>query len=155
MLNIRLLALALLLLLIGNSRSFGQQSDMDQVKAAIDAYHAALGSLDVAKMAPLWVHDDSVLLVNPADKSISVGWDAVQKNWVAAFGRDAELLVTQLQGPNVRVQDDVAWSTGIANAVIKLKTGAAFTAPTFETDVFVKRGGAWLLVSHTASRVPK
>ena len=29
------------------------------------------------------------------------------------------------------------------------------TAPTFETDVFEKRDGKWLLVSHTASRAPQ
>jgi hypothetical protein len=39
---------------------------------------------------------------------------------------------------------------------VKFKTGVAVAnALTFETDVFEKRDGKWLLVSHVASRVPQ
>jgi len=151
----RALVFSIVVLLAGNGKSGAQQSDIDAVKAAIAAYHAALGTLDVAKMDPLWAHDAAVMLVNPPDKSISVGWDPVKKNWEASFSRETELKVTQAEGPYIQVKGDVAWATGVANAAIKLKTGNAFTAPTVETDVFEKRGGAWLLVSHTASRLPK
>jgi ketosteroid isomerase-like protein len=153
--NTRSLLVAVLLLLVGGGGSYAQQSDMEQVKAAIDAYHAALGSLDIAKMEPLWVHDANIMLINPRDKSISIGWDAVQKNWEATFNNNSEIKVTQAEGPHIAVNGNVAWSTGIANVVGKAKSGASINAPTFETDVFEKRGGKWLLVSHTASRVPQ
>ena len=63
--NRRPLLLTVLLLLVWNAASYAQQPDTDQVKAAIDAYHAAIGSLDIAKMEPLWAHDANVMLVNP------------------------------------------------------------------------------------------
>ena len=69
----RALVFSIVVLLAGNGKSGAQQSDIDAVKAAIAAYHAALGTLDVAKMDPLWAHDAGVMLVNPPDKSISVG----------------------------------------------------------------------------------
>ena len=143
----RALLLSAVVLLGGNGTSYAQQSDIDSVKAAVDAYHAALGSLDMSKMDPLWAHDAYVTLINPQSKSISVGWDAVRKNWEATFNSDSELKVTQADGPHIHVNGNAAWSTGIANAVVKPKAGNAVTAPTYETDVFEKRGSQWLLVS--------
>lgn len=136
----------------GGSKSYAQEAD---VMAAVDAYHAALGSIDVSKMEPLWAHDANVILVNPADRRISVGWDAVKKNWEAQFNFLSDLKVTQADGPHVSVKDDVAWATGIANAVAKSKTGADVGGLVYESDVFEKREGRWLLVSHTALAVPK
>jgi len=136
----------------GGSKSYAQEAD---IKAAVDAYHAALGSLEVSKMEPLWAHDPNVILVNPADRSISVGWDAVKKDWEAQFNFLSDLKVTQADGPHVSVKDDVAWATGIANAAAKSKTGADVGGLVYESDVFEKREGRWLLVSHTALAVPK
>jgi ketosteroid isomerase-like protein len=86
------------------------------VKAAVDAYHAAISALDAPKMEALWAHDDSVMLINPADKSISTGWDAVKKNWETTFsgGRQAlsDLKVTQADGPHIQVKGELAWSDG-------------------------------------------
>jgi len=141
------LLLALVVLLACNGKSYAQQAD---VKAAIDRFHAALTSLDMKKMEPIWAHESYVMLINPRDKSISVGWEAVKKGWEATFNAFAELKVTQTEGPNIHVNGDVAWATGLATAQIKTKTGAAVTENVFETDVFEKHGADWLLVSHTA-----
>ena len=43
-----------LALLVGNGKSYARQADIDTVKAAVAAYHAALGSLDPSKVDPLW-----------------------------------------------------------------------------------------------------
>ena len=173
---VRALLLSFLAVLAGGSKSYAQESD---IKAAVDVYHAALGSLDVSKMEPLWAHDTDVILINPADKSISVGWDAVKKGWEAQFNFLSELKVTQADGPYVSVKGDVAWSTGIAKAVAKSKTGAdvgrllwradrlcvfgdasaqsvdQIATLVYESDVFERRDGQWLLVSHTALAVSK
>ncbi len=151
----RALLLSTFVLLAGNGKSYAEHSDIDAVKAAIAAYHAAIGPLAMSKMAPLWAHDANVMLLNPREKSISVGWDAVNKAWEAAGNFWSELNITQTDGPYVQVKGDVAWSTGIVNAVGKSKAGAALGGATSETDVFEKRGGAWLLVSHTASSRPQ
>jgi ketosteroid isomerase-like protein len=131
---------------------FAQEAE---VKAAIDAYHRAIESRDLSKIEPLWAHEGDIFLVNPSDKSISVGWDAVKKSWESTFEPIAELKLTQTDGPHIRVKDNIAWSMGNVTSDVKLKSGDTRSAPTFETDVFEKSGGKWLLVSHIASRVPK
>lgn len=151
----RALLVSVVVLVAGSGKSDAQQSAADMVKAAHNAFHAALGSLDVAKMAALWAKDAGVTLVNPSDKSVAVGWDAVKTDWENTFNANSQLKVTQKNGPYIQVKGDVAWVTGLANAELKLKTGdAVINALTFETDVYEKRGGQWLLVSHAAWRAP-
>src|SRR5271169_4419284 len=79
---VRALLFSFVVVLAGGAKSYAQEAD---IKAAVDAYHGALGSLDVSKMEPLWAHDANVILINPADRSISVGWEAVKKDWEAQF----------------------------------------------------------------------
>jgi hypothetical protein len=43
----RALLFSVVVLLAGNGTSYAQQSDIDAIKAAIAAYHAVLGTLDV------------------------------------------------------------------------------------------------------------
>jgi ketosteroid isomerase-like protein len=131
-------------------------SDVDDVKAAVAAYHTALSSLDPAKLEAAWVQDDSVMDIEPASKTIILGWEAVKRNFQGLVAAFSELNVTQADGPHVQVKGDVAWSTGIATASSKLKNGAVTQGQgIFESDVFEKRGDAWLLVSHTARPIPK
>jgi ketosteroid isomerase-like protein len=151
---ITMLVQALLLsmvLLAGTSESSAQQSD---IKNAIEAFHVAISSLDVTKMEPLWAHEKFVMLINPSDKSISLGWEAVKRNWKTIFSEVGGLKVTQLNGPHLRIRGDVAWATEIAVSEVKTKTGGVFDGNTLETFVFEKLGGQWLIVSHTSSRVP-
>jgi ketosteroid isomerase-like protein len=131
-----------------------QQADTDKVKAAVDAFNAALSALDMAKMDAVWAHDTDAMLINPRDKSISVGWDAIKKNWEGTFDFWSELKVTRTGGP-IHVNGNVAWATGTADVIGKSKAGAALTSPTLTSDVFEKRGDKWLLVSHCAWRVPQ
>lgn len=132
--------------------SYAQEAE---VNAVAEALHAGLGSLDTAKIEPLWAHDASVVLINPNEKSFSVGWEAVKADWDAFPGRYADLKVTQVAGPFVTVKGDVAWRSGIASSSGHLKSGAEFDALVVESDIFEKRDGKWLLVSHIAQRAPK
>lgn len=129
------LLLALVVLLAGNGMSYAQQAD---INAAIDGFHAALTSLDIKKMEPIWAHESYVMLINPRDKSISVGWDAVKKGWEATFNAFAELKVTKMEGPNIHVNGDVAWATGLVNAQVKTKKGAAVNENVFRDGRFRK-----------------
>ena len=151
---VQALPFSLVVAIAGGSKSYAQEAD---TKAAVDAYHAALGSLDISKMEPVWAHDANVILINPADRGISVGWDAVKKDWEAQFDFLADLKVTEANAPHVSVKGDVAWATGVANAVAKAKSGADVggLVLVYESDVFEKREGHRLLVSHTALAVPK
>jgi ketosteroid isomerase-like protein len=104
---LRVVSLSGVVVFAGAGASFGQEAD---VKRAIDAYHRALEAVDASKMEPLWAHDANVLLVNPANKSISVGWDAVKENWEKMYSGVSELKLTQTDGPHIQVNGDVAWS---------------------------------------------
>jgi hypothetical protein len=75
------------------------QTDTFAVKDTISKVHAAISSLDVSKMEPLWFQNAYVMLVNPRDKGVSVGWDQVKKNWENAFNFWSHIKVTQIAGP--------------------------------------------------------
>ena len=81
----RLLAGLILLVCFAGPTSYAQgqdiQTDASAVKGTIAKVHAAISSLDVSKMEPLWFHNANVMLVNPRDNRVSVGWDDVKKNW--------------------------------------------------------------------------
>ena len=132
-------------------------SDADDVKAVVDAYHGALSALDAAKLEALWAHDDTVMDIEPNDKAVSLGWDAVKKNFETEFSNLAQLKLQQADGPHIQVKGDMAWSIGIANATtLQPKGGPVLSnVQTYETDVFRKQDGHWLVVSHTALRVPQ
>jgi hypothetical protein len=84
--TLRMLLLAFAVLLVGSGVGAAQQSEADQVKAVLAALQGAISSLDMAKMEPLWVHDANVMLINPRDKAVSIGWDQAKKNWETVFG---------------------------------------------------------------------
>ena len=86
------------------------QSDADAVKAAVAAYTAAVDSLDPAKMEALWVHDDTVMDIEPGSRTIAVGWDAVKKFIDGNFLVFAELKNVLADGPHVQIKRDLARS---------------------------------------------
>jgi ketosteroid isomerase-like protein len=133
-----------------------QQSDTDKVKATVDNFHAALTALDINKMDDVWAHEPYVTVVNPRDKSISVGWDAVKQAFQAGvFNFWSELKVTPRDAPTIHVNGNVAWVNGVTVAAGKPKSGGDVSAPTFETGILEKRGDRWLIVSWSAWRIPQ
>lgn len=116
----------------------------------VDAYHAAIKSQDITQLAALWVQAPNVTLVNPRDTSVAVGWSEVRSRWERVFGSVSGFEITQADGPHTNVSGDVAWSTGIAHVVTQFKTGTRTDVNLVEMDVFVRQGGHWLIVSHTA-----
>jgi ketosteroid isomerase-like protein len=147
----RVIAATLLVVavLMGGGKSYA--SDADDVKATIDKFHAALTALDIAKIDAVWAHDDRVMLKEPPDKTVTLGWEGTRKHFEDLGGATAELKVTQGEGPHIQVQGDTAWAMGVAASEGKLKTGQVFGGPVFEADVFKKQDGRWLYVSHAAS----
>ncbi len=129
-------------------------ADADDVKAAVEAYHRAIASLDVSKFDAVWAHDDNVIDREPISRTITVGWEGTRKNFEGLVGATAELSIAQVDGPHVQVEGDLAWSVGVANAQGKLKSGKPQSGDVVEADVFQKRDGRWLLVSHVASFLP-
>jgi ketosteroid isomerase-like protein len=151
---ISLSALASLGLALLPGAAIAQQSESDKVKAALDAQYVALSALDVGKMESVWAHDADAMLVNPRDKTVTIGWDAIRKNWEATFNNWSELKVTRTGGA-IRISGNVAWATSVADVIGKTKAGVAVNAPTLSADVLEKRGDRWLVVSHNGWRIPQ
>ena len=131
-----------------------QQSEADKVKSTLDAFHVALSALDLRQMEELWAHDADVMYIGPRDKGITIGWDAVKRKWEAVFNFWSELKVTTQDGPHIHINNGIAWADSIAGVGGRLKAGASFNGPTFESLVLEKRGDRWLIVSDSTSRVP-
>lgn len=141
--------------IMAGEASRADQSDEDKIKAAIAAYNVAISSLDVSQMDGLWAHEAYVMSIQPRDKAVSVGWDAVRSAWQATFSFWDELKVTSTGEPHIRIDGNVAWSDNVVMVVGRSRSGDRIEVPTFASDVFEKRADAWLLVSHNAWRVPK
>jgi ketosteroid isomerase-like protein len=144
-------------LLVGDGIGYTQQrSDSDNVKAAVDAFHAALANLDIGKMQNVWAQEPYVVLINPRDKAPAIGWDVVKKDWQdRVFGFWAELKLSPKQAPHIHVDQTTAWTTGVVGVEGKNKSGQTLSFTIIETQVYEKRGDRWLMVSHHASRVPE
>ena len=58
-----------------------QSSDMEKVKAASQAFYAALNARDIHAMEKVWAHTPYVVHISPVAKEIVVGWEGVNKSW--------------------------------------------------------------------------
>jgi len=137
----------------------GAQAQADSVrqavKAAYDAFNAALSARDIEKMEALWVHEPGAVSANPRDKEVNVGWDAVKKNWETTFAFwGPDFKVTRRGEPQIGVAQPIAWSISIADVQGRRPDGQSLSFQVIATDVFQNRGDRWLIVSHHASRIP-
>jgi ketosteroid isomerase-like protein len=126
-------------------------ADVDDVKAAVDGYRAAISSLDAAKIDAVWAHDGTVIDKEPPEKTITVGWEGTRKKFEGLIDAAAEVSIAQVEGPHIEVQGDLVWSAGMVKADGKTKAGKRNSGIILEADVFKKQNGRWLLVSHITS----
>src|SRR3954471_21575947 len=80
-----------------------QQSDNEAVNAANQAFYAALSSRELKGMEAVWARKPHVSLVGPRSKTRTVGYEAVVKYWVDAFGSFAMI---SAQPTNTQTQTD-------------------------------------------------
>jgi hypothetical protein len=100
------IGLSSICLLAGNGIGHTQQSDADKVKATIDGFHTAISSLDIRKMDEVWAHEPYAMVVNPRDKTVTVGWDAIRKNFEGGvFQFWSELKVTGRDAPIIHINE--------------------------------------------------
>lgn len=153
--NVAVLLFTGVLLVAGAAVHAQKKSDADEVKAVIEAFHAAITARDIKKMETLWAHDNEAILINPRDKDVWVGWDAIKAHWQDTFNFWSEVTVTVRAIPRVHVKQNAAWSASVSEVAGKTKAGQSLGYKVLETAGFEKRGGKWLLVSHHASRMPE
>jgi len=132
-------------------------ADIDDVKAADQAFHAALSAMDGKAMAAVWANKPYVTNIGPSSKAPLVGYTEAVTQWIATVvpGRFSELKAQMTTVSSIQVNGNVAWIVGIENATGKNKAGEPLSFDTLVTDVFEKDGGKWLMVSHHAQIPPK
>lgn len=150
------IATALLLIggiLISGSVAAQQQSEMDAVKAANQAFYAALSARDGAAMQKVWSSDPDIQNIGPRSKAIAVGWDSIKKGFAMTWDMFPELEISM--EPRIKIIGAVAWASGIEQVQRKDKAGAASSGANLATNIFEKQDGHWLMVYHHASVMPQ
>lgn len=123
----------------------------DRIEEANAEFYRALESGSLERMDEVWLHDESARCVHPGWEMIS-GWGRVRKSWerIFASGQKMRVAPTELQ---IWTSGDVACVTCKEN--ITIFDDASFdSAQAAATNLFVRRGGLWLMLVHHSSPVP-
>jgi ketosteroid isomerase-like protein len=147
-------ALLLLGVAISTSNAIAQASDIAAVKAANQAFYAALSARDVGAMQKVWSSDADIENIGPSDKAAGLGWEGVKKSYAGTFSMETEIKVAMEQ-PRIKINGSIAWVSGVERAQFKNKAGETINASNMATSIFEKKPSGWLMVYHHASRVPQ
>ena len=131
-----------------------ETSDLDQVKAANQAYYTALSARDISAMDSVWSRSpNDVNIAPPVRPAAHTGWEAIRKNYETFWATLDELNVS-MPDPKINIHGSVAWIYGIEQATRKAKDGQTSGGPNFGTSIFVKERGRWVMVLHQAALIP-
>jgi len=129
-------------------------SEMDAVKAANQAFYAALSARDINAFMKAWSSKTEIRNIGPRSKAADVGRDATKKAIERTFDAFPELKVSAEQ-TYIRINGSTAWVSCIEKAQRKTKSGESQSGADFGTSIFEKQGGKWLMVYHNASPIPQ
>ena len=73
---------------------WGWRRGAAHVKAANQAFYAALSARDIGAMQKVWSSDIDIENIGPFSKAAHVGWDAIKKRFEETFGN---VLVNHIQ----------------------------------------------------------
>ena len=132
-------------------------SEIDDVKAADQAFHVALSTMDAKAMAGLWANKPNVTNIGPNSTAVLVGYADAVTNWISTVvpSRFSELKSEMTSIASIEVNGNVAWVVGTEHATGKTKAGEPLAFDALVTNLYEKQDGKWLMVSHHAQRPPK
>ena len=124
------------------------QSLVQEVMRANEGFYRAFESLDVDKMAEVWLHDDSVQVIHPGWQ-VKRGWEEVRESWDTIFS-NTRYMEFDIADVRVLMSGDFAWVTCTENlrSVVGDEQNMGIVQA---TNIFVQRGEAWLMVHHHGS----
>jgi ketosteroid isomerase-like protein len=125
-------------------------SDVDRVNVASQAFIAAIAARDIRAMDEVWAHEPYATFIGPLSATVVVGWDGVRKAWEMRFGQFDRVTIA-LAESHVRTSGKVAWAVGVEKVELLRKDGKTLGFDAFVTNVFEKRDGRWLMISHQAT----
>jgi ketosteroid isomerase-like protein len=150
------MAVVMLVIMLPTGEAVGQQKSQEVegqgVEAATNEFIAAISARDIQAMDKLWAHEPYATFMGPLSTTIVVGWDSVRKAWEMRFGQFDRVTIS-LPESHVHVNGNVAWAVGVERVQLLRKNGETLSFDTFATNVFEKRNGRWLVVSHQATPI--
>lgn len=122
------------------------------VEEANKAFYRALDMGNIERMEEVWSHEEAVRCVHPGWDLI-VGWPRVRESWARIFEGGQRMKVSPSDAW-VQASGDFAWVTCTENITV-FNEESFDTAQTVATNLFIRRGGRWLMVHHHSSPVPQ
>ena len=132
-----------------------QSSEMEKVKAASQAFYAALNTRDPSAMAKVWAHTPYVVHISPVAKEIVVGWEGVNKSWEEVHNMTSQINVSFSETGVPQIDGKLAWEVGTETGPLTFADGKAVNFAAFATNIYQNIDGRWLMVSHQAGQIPK
>jgi ketosteroid isomerase-like protein len=129
-------------------------SDLDRVNAASQVFIAAIAARDIRAMDKVWAHESYATFIGPLSTTIVVGWEGVRKAWEMRFGQFDRVTIS-LAELHVHTSGNVAWAVGVEKVELLRKDGKTLGFDAFVTNVFERKDGRWLMVSHQATPIFK
>jgi ketosteroid isomerase-like protein len=125
--------------------------DMEKVRAASEAFYAALNARDPSAMAKVWAHTPYVTYISPVGSEIALGWDAVNRAWEEVLRKVTSKIDNYLRRAGVpQIVGDVAWEVGTETGPVTFADGKFVNFTAFATNIYRNIDGRWLMVSHQA-----
>jgi ketosteroid isomerase-like protein len=132
-----------------------QSSEMEKVKAASQAFYAALNARDPSAMAKVWAHTPYVAHINPVAKEIIVGWEGVNKSWEEVHNMTSKIDVSFSVAGEPQIDGKLAWEVGKETGPLTFADGKTVQFAAFATNIYQNIDGNWLMVSHQAGQIPR
>ena len=152
------IAMALLFLGVAfaQGRAVAQQSsDMEKVKAASQAFYAALNARDPGAMAKVYAHTPYVAYIPPVGSDIAVGWEAVNKTWEEVFHKvTSKIDMSYKRAGGPQIEGNLAWEVGTERGPVTFADGKTVDFGVLPTNIYQKIDGRWLMISHQAGQIP-
>ena len=122
----------------------------EEVRRANERFYRAFESLDIEKMARVWVQDGTAHVIHPG-WTAKYGWEEVRDSWVAIFDntRYMEFDVTDV---HILVVGDLARVTCVEN-LRNVVGDEQNTGQVQATNLYILRGEQWLMAHHHGSPI--
>ena len=125
-------------------------SDREAVIEANRAFYRAFESLDIDKMAEVWLREPNIICIHPGWAKLS-GWGPVMESWARIFEGTFEMKF-ELSEMDVMISGDLAVVVVLENLTQNGYDGPS-RSKVLATNVFERAEGKWWLVLHHGSPV--
>ena len=120
--------------------------DEDDIRAVIDKYAAAWGSLNPDNAAPLYAKDADLVFYDILPLKYT-GWTAYAAGTKPHFAQFESLKITPKGDLKITRRGDVAWTTGTFDLTVKPKAESeAMALEMRQTLILEKQGKDWKIV---------